>query len=68
MRWPGTDHPDGAEGHSQREGGVAEKGREPTIPEFVMADRDAPIAAIPDHCSLSRLAARVQPLGSYCRT
>jgi hypothetical protein len=33
----------GQEGHSQREGRVAEKGREPTIPEFVMADRFAPI-------------------------
>ena len=28
----------------------------------------APIAAIPDRYPLSRLAARVQPLGSYCRT
>jgi hypothetical protein len=33
----------GQEGHSQREGRVAEKGREPTIPEFVMADRFAPM-------------------------
>src|SRR5260370_29060290 len=30
--------------------------------------RSAPIAAIPDHCSRSRLAARGQPLGSLCRT
>jgi hypothetical protein len=28
----------------------------------------APIAAIPDRCPLSPLAARVQPLGSHCRT
>lgn len=30
--------------------------------------REAPRAAIPDRYPLSRLAARVQPLGSHCRT
>ena len=46
MRWPGTDFQMGQEGHSQREGGVAEKGGIETLGETRADGEVAPIPAV----------------------
>jgi hypothetical protein len=55
-------------GRARRNDGGPQKGGDPTFINAVVNGEVAPIAAIPDRCPLSRLAARVQPFGSHCRT